>query len=235
MTGRDDAPTSYRQIRFTTSPGATELLLVRHGESAVYVPGSPPPMMNGHSDPELAPEGRQQAEQVALRLAGEDIDAIYVTPLRRTSETAAPLAERLGVTPSVEYELREVHLGEWEGGEFRQRVIEGHPLARRMYAEQRWDVVPGAEPTENFDRRVREGLRRICAAHPDERVVLFTHGGVIGQIFSIACGAGPFMFGHADNGSISHIVVEPERFNVRRFNDTTHLDPRFSVISTPLT
>ena len=46
----------------------------------------------------------------------EPIDAIYVTTLRRTHETAAPLAARLGITPIEEPDLREVFLGEWEGG-----------------------------------------------------------------------------------------------------------------------
>ena len=48
----------------------------------------------------------------AHRLAGERIDAIYVTSLRRTGQTAAPLAAKLGLTPHVERQLREVGLGE---------------------------------------------------------------------------------------------------------------------------
>ena len=229
------AASEYRQIRFVTPPGATELLLVRHGESTVFVPGRTMPRRDGHSDPELAPEGRDQAERVAARLALEHIDAIYVTPLRRTAQTAAPLARRLGLTPRVELGLREVHLGEWEGGLFRQRVIERHPLAELMWAEERWDVVPGAEPAELFASRVREGVERIGAAHPDQRVAVFTHGGVIGQILSHATGATAFAFSQADNGSISHLVMQPGRWTVRRYNDTAHLEPIFSVASEPLT
>jgi probable phosphoglycerate mutase len=218
------AATEYRQPRFTRPPGATEVFLVRHGESAAVVPGVPVPQADGHDDPALAPQGREQAERVGERLADEQIDAIYVTTLRRTHETAAPLAARLGLTPVVEPDLREVHLGEWEGGSFRQHVAEGHPLALRMFAEQRWDVIPGAEPSEPFGARVRAGLERIVAAHTDQRVVVVAHGGVIGELVRQAVGGTQgFAFVGADNGSVTHLVVHGDRWLVRRFNDTAHL------------
>ena len=107
----------YRQHRFTRPPGATEILLVRHGESRAFN-GVPFPMIDGQGDPELSELGRDQAERVGERLCDQPIDAIYVTNLRRTAETAAPLARRLNIEPVVEPDLREVHLGEWEGGIF---------------------------------------------------------------------------------------------------------------------
>ena len=89
-------------MRFRRPPGSTELLLVRHGESEPMVPGRPFPLVDGHGDPELAPDGRRQAELVGARLARHPIDAIYVTTLRRTVQTAAPLAATLGLEPIVE-------------------------------------------------------------------------------------------------------------------------------------
>lgn len=218
------ADKEYRQYRFTRPPGATELFLVRHGESAPVVPGVSIPQVDGHDDPALAPHGREQAQRVADRLADQRIDAIYVTSLRRTQETAAPLAERLGLIPVVEADLREVSLGEWEGGEFRRRVAEGDPIAEQMFAQERWDAIPGAEATEAFNARLRAGLGRIVTAHPDERVVVVAHGGVIGETMRIAAGGGRgFAFVGADNGSISHLVAHGERWIVRRYNDTAHL------------
>lgn len=219
------AETEYRQHRFTRPPGATEVFLVRHGESAAVVPGIPVPQAGGHDDPALAPDGRRQAEQVAERLCDQQVDAIYVTTLQRTHQTAAPLAARLGLTPVVEPDLREVHLGEWEGGGFRQHVAEGHPIALRMFAEQRWDVIPGAEPSEAFGARIRATLERIVAAHPDQRVVVVVHGGVIGELVRQAVDSPHgFAFVGADNGSITHLVVHGDRWIVRSFNDTAHLD-----------
>ena len=65
----------------------------------------------------------------------------------------------------------------------------------------------------------------ISTAHPDQRVVVVSHGGVIGELVRAACDGGrPFAFVGADNGSISHLVATGDRWIVRRFNDTAHLE-----------
>lgn len=224
---------TYRQHRYTPPPGATEILLVRHGESQPVDPERPFELVDGHGDPPLDPVGVDQAERLAERLAGEDIAAIYVTTLRRTVETAAPLAQRLGIEPRVEPDLREVYLGEWEGGLLRVKAEQRDPAFMRAIEQGSWDPIPGAEPADTFDSRVNAGIGRVATAHPDERVVVVTHGGVIGQVLAGATGARGFAFIGADNASISHIVVEGERIVVRRFNDTTHLEPHFSVAAPP--
>jgi 2,3-bisphosphoglycerate-dependent phosphoglycerate mutase len=220
-----DEPVEYRQYRFVPPPGASDLLVVRHGESAPARADAPADLVDGHSDPALDPVGEDQANRLADRLAGEPIAAIYVTSLRRTAQTAAPLAARLGLTPQVEPDLREIYLGEWEGAAFRKHTSEGHPIAIQMFTEQRWDVIPGAEATAAFEARVRAGITRIATAHPNQRVVVVVHGGVIGMMMAIATGAQNFAFVGADNASISQLVVLGDRWIVRRFNDTAHLDP----------
>jgi probable phosphoglycerate mutase len=217
-------PVEHRQYRFEPPPGAASLLLVRHGESAPARSDRPFDLVDGHGDPPLHPDGRVQAERVAERLAGRPIAALYVTTLRRTVETAAPLAARLGLTPSVEPALREVHLGEWEAGEYRRNMSERTPIAVQIFAEERWDVIPGAEPDAAFSARVRDGIERIAARHPDQLVAVFTHGGVIGAALAAAARSRPFAFVGADNGSISELVVTEERWTIRRFNDTAHLE-----------
>jgi probable phosphoglycerate mutase len=213
----------YRQHRFVPPSGATEIFLVRHGESAPARESRPFDLVGGQADPDLAPEGRDHAERIGRRLAAERIDALYVTTLRRTVQTAAPLAEKLGLTPVVEGDLREVHLGDWEGGLFRKLTSQNHPTAQRLWVEQRWDVIPGAEPGQAFADRVSGAIGRIAAAHPDQRVAVFTHGGVIGQVFAHATGSQPFAFLGADNGAVSHLVVYGDSWILRRFNDTSHL------------
>lgn len=229
-------PREYRQSRFTRPPGSCEILLVRHGESAPYVEGTPHPLVDGQGDPPLDPNGEEQAQRVAERLisTGEPISAVYVTTMQRTRQTAAPLLERLGLEPRVEADLREVHLGEWEGGEFRRRMLDADPIALEVAAQGRWDVIPGAESTEAFRTRVRAGIERIAAAHPDQVVVAVVHGGVIGQVLSLATGAAGFSFVGADNASISHVVVTADRWVVRCYNDTSHLSPTFTVAAEPI-
>jgi 2,3-bisphosphoglycerate-dependent phosphoglycerate mutase len=222
----------YRQHRFSRPPGACELLLVRHGESIPARDDRPFPLVDGQGDPELDPRGHEQAEQIGERLAHEDIAAIYVSTMQRTAQTAAPLAARLGIEPRVEPDLREVHLGEWENT-FRRHMAEGHPIAAQMATEQRWDVIPGAEPAEAFAERLRGAVTRIAAAHADQMVVAVSHGGAIGQILALATGGRPFAFTGSDNGAISHLVVTGDRWLVRCFNDTGHLRRRFSTAPEP--
>jgi 2,3-bisphosphoglycerate-dependent phosphoglycerate mutase len=215
---------SYRQARFRPPPGATDILIIRHGESEAAYPDKPFPLVDGHADPELSENGREQAERLAERLAKQPIDAIYVTSLRRTVQTAAPLAERLGLTPQVEPDLREVHLGEWEAGRFRKMVADHHPIAERMWAEERWDVIPGAEPADVLKARTSGAITQIAAAHPDQRVAVVVHGGVIAALLAMATGSRPFAFLGADNASISRLVITPERWILRGYNDTAHLE-----------
>jgi probable phosphoglycerate mutase len=219
----NNASTEYRQFRFSAPPGATDVLLIRHGESVPARLDTPAPMVDGQADPDLDGRGLDEAERVATRLQPEDVSAIYVSTLRRTAQTAGPLAARLGIEPRVDPDLREVHLGEWEGATFRIRIAERDPLAMRMFEEQRWDMIPGAEDSDALLKRIRHAIERIAAAHVDQRVVVFTHGGVIGMVVHLATACAPFAFLGADNGSITHLVVTPERWVVRRFNDTGHL------------
>lgn len=224
MASTSPEATEYRQARFRRPPGACELLLIRHGESVPARDGVPFPLVGGQSDPELAPEGRTQAERVAERLGDTALDAIYMTTLRRTAQTAAPLAERVGIRPLAEPDLREVHLGEWEGGLYRKMLAQNHPVVQEMREQQRWDVIPGAEHAESFRARVRDALARLAAAHPDQRVAVFTHGGVIGQALALAAGCAVLAFAGADNGSISALVVGQRGWVIRRFNDAAHLE-----------
>jgi 2,3-bisphosphoglycerate-dependent phosphoglycerate mutase len=214
-----------RQLRFAAPPGACRLLLLRHGETTPVRDGVAVPLLEGQSNPDLDPVGVDEARRAADRLAAEDVAAIYVTPLVRTHQTAAPLAERLGLEPVVEPRLIEVHLGEWEGGEYRRRMAEKDPIALRIVEEQRWDVIPGAEPMDRFAARVREGIEAVAAAHPDQTVVVVSHGGTIGEALAEAAGSRALAFA-PDNGSISEIVVSGDEWALRRFNDVAHLDGR---------
>jgi probable phosphoglycerate mutase len=224
-----NAETGLREHRYLPPQGSTQILLIRHGESMAADPDVPFPMVDGHGDPELSVEGRQQAEMIGERLANEPLDAIYVSNLQRTQQTAAPLLKRLRVKAVEEPDLREAHLGDWEGHLWRIRIAEGHPLALQMIDEQRWDVIPGSEPITDFADRVAAVLGAIAGRHPGRAVAVFTHAGVIGQAMAHACDSDPYPFNAADNASISQIVVAEDRWRIKRFNDTAHLMPLVTV------
>jgi probable phosphoglycerate mutase len=160
---------------------------------------------------------------VGLRLAQEPFDALYVSTLQRTVQTAAPLVARSGMTPIVDADLREVFLGDWEGGLLRLKAADDDPMFLEVMAEQRWDVIPGAESREVFGGRLRDAVERIVAAHPGGRVVVFSHGAAIGEILAQATASSPFAFVGPDNASISRLVVTPDRWIIRGYNDTAHL------------
>jgi probable phosphoglycerate mutase len=212
----------YPQRPFVVPPDATEVILARHGASQAARPGERFPLLDGVGNPSLAPEGRAQARLLAARLAQEDIAAVFVTDLVRTIETAAPLGR---ATVEVR-ELREVNLGEWEGGEFRIRIHEGDPAAVRAVTEERWDLIPGAEPMDALAERVRAGVETVVAATgPGRTAVAVVHGGVIGEACRQATSSRPFAFVHSDNCSITRIVCFADgRWLLRSFNDTAHLN-----------
>lgn len=213
----------YRQSRYTPPKGALDLLLIRHGESEAARPGVPFPLKDGHGDPALHPVGEAQALAVRDRLQDDALSAVYVTTLRRTHQTAAPLAAHLGLTPVVEPDLREVFLGDWDGGEYRVRAANNDPAFQRAKARQEWGEIPGAETTAALHKRVRAGLMSLAERHPDQRVAAFVHGGVVGAAMAMACGAEPFAFNRAANGSISRLVIAGGRMTVLGFNDCAHL------------
>src|SRR5205823_12987600 len=119
-------------------------------------------LLGGQAEPEVGRGGRGGAEQVAAGVAGEPLSALFVTPLRRSAETAEPLVKALGLEPQVVPDLREIMLGQWEGGEFRIRVANGDPIAARLFEEERWEVIPGAEDMRSFGERVARGLEQIA-------------------------------------------------------------------------
>jgi 2,3-bisphosphoglycerate-dependent phosphoglycerate mutase len=189
------------------------------------LPGTRFPLVDGRGDPNLSEEGYEQARAVAERLALEGIARLFVTPLRRTLQSAAPLVEATGLEPVVVEELAEVRLGEWEGGEYRLRVAKGDPIVRQMFEKERWDVIPGGERPESLSRRVRAGIERIVdLTGPDAVAVAFLHGGVIGEVFRLATDSRPFAFVHSDNGSVSRLIVRASgRWLLRSFNEVSHL------------
>jgi probable phosphoglycerate mutase len=215
----------YPQRAWTLPDDATEVLLVRHGASQDKIPGEAFEMVEGHSDPALSPVGEQQAQAVAARLAQDPPAALFITLLQRTAQTAAPLAAATGLRPTVIPELSEVNLGDWEGGELRIRSAKGDPLVAAIFEQQRWDVIPNAESAEAFAERTRAGLLRVVELTGPGRVaVAVVHGGVIGELARQATGAPRLAFVHAENTSISRVVVFGDgRWLLRSFNDTAHL------------
>jgi probable phosphoglycerate mutase len=153
------------------------LLLLRHGQTISNVHGVFDTEIPG---PGLTDLGRRQAAAVPEALAGERIAAIYVSRLRRTAETAAPLARATGLDPVVLAGLDEVDAGDLEGGSDRETALTymGTVFA---WAEGRLDLaMPGSEDGIAFFARYDAAVNEIERSHlPDATVAAFSHGAAI--------------------------------------------------------
>lgn len=203
----------------------TEVLLIRHGRSASVVPGTP----ESH-DPPLAPEGHEQAAALAARLDGKPLDAIYASNLRRAVETAGYLAAPRGMEVVQRADLREVHLGEWEGGEFRRRASVRDPEWLAFAASGSWDTIPGAEGDLALRTRAVTAFDEIVAAHPGESVAVVSHGGLINACLASLLGVDRATFSVIENTSVSLVRTGGGRIVVITINDCHHLyDPLVAV------
>jgi uncharacterized phosphatase len=149
-------------------PGMTTILLARHGETDWNVERR----VQGHSDTPLNDTGREQARALAEELAGEPIDAVYSSDLVRAHETARIVAEQRGLDVTAIRDLREKHFGTWEGLTD-QEIFVRFPQTQ----ETSWRDWGDAETREQMAERVLGALHRIAETHPDQRVLVVSHGG----------------------------------------------------------
>ena len=156
----------------------TRLILIRHGETDWNTTGR----WQGQTDVPLNERGRQQARQLVADLAGMQIDAIYSSDLGRARDTAAPLSQAAGLPVIVDARLREIHQGEWQGmlaAEIEARYAE----ALRSRREDPLNLAPpGGETVAQVRARVLRCLEQILKRHPDESVVIVSHGFVLGLL-----------------------------------------------------
>jgi broad specificity phosphatase PhoE len=160
----------------------TTLLLVRHGETDWNRDGR----WQGGSDTSLNDLGRGQAQALAQELDG-DIGLVYSSDLSRARETAEIIAASLGLEIRFDPRLRERGFGSWEGlttSEIEERFADSH---------RRWLAGEGAgaddaETFEDFFARVNGFLADVLRLHPDEEVLVISHGGAIRVIHALATG-----------------------------------------------
>ncbi|MEU9256073.1 bifunctional RNase H/acid phosphatase [Streptomyces sp. NPDC048270] len=200
-------------------------VLLRHGETAL----TPQKRFSGSggSDPELSPAGRRQASAVAEALAARGtVQTVISSPLRRCRETAQAVADRLGLTVTVEEGLREVDFGAWEGLTFAE--------VRERFPDdlQAWLDSPRAAPTgggESFTtatRRISATRDRLLAEHAGSTVLLVTHVTPVKIMVRLALGAPPESLFRMElsAASLSAVAYYADgNASVRLLNDTSHL------------
>lgn len=203
----------------TGSP--TVAMLLRHGETPLSIERR----FSGRGDVALTDRGQAQATAAAERLATAGIDAIVSSPLRRTQQTAAAVAERLGLDVSIEEGFAETDFGDWEGLTFGE-IGKASPEALREWLDDQSIAPPGGESMNAVAARVAEARARTIAAHSGQTIVVVSHVTPIKSMLRDAIGAplDAIYRLHLDPASLSIIDWFDDRPGVvRLMNGTGHL------------
>ncbi len=147
-----------------------KITLVRHGQTIENANR----IVQGQLDGTLSELGKQQAIETAEKLRNTKFDYIYCSDLGRCKQTAKEIIKFHQKTP-IQYssELREMNFGDFQGAPSRDYL---------------WDELPGNFETrrapngENgleFQKRVIDYTNNLLEEHPDDSMLLITHGGVM--------------------------------------------------------
>lgn len=220
---RQRVPGAFDIAFLSGQEDVTEVILVRHGQQEFDPNGT----VSEFVDPPLSELGRSQARLVGMALSTEKIDAVYASPLQRALETGKEIARHHRMEPIVVDDLKEVAI-------FRDVPADRTPLdfigripltgtRHRMVYEKSWDVYPFSESSAEFRRRVVNAVEGIILAHPNERVVVACHGGVINTYIGHIIGSKYDMFFRPAHTSINVIGAGNGIRALYRLNDTHHL------------
>jgi len=199
------------------------IIFVRHGETEYNYESR----YQGHTDSRLSELGRCQSARVVERLGAEKIAAVYSSDLVRACETAQAIAAPHNLAVRTDADLRECAFGDWEGLTVKQ-ISERYPDLYRNYTRDSvTHRAPNGERLEDLQARVVRLVDSIAAAHPDETVVIVTHGGPIRAFFCHAFDAKLETFRkiRLDNCGITILSLGSDgRWLLETLNDAHHLD-----------
>jgi probable phosphoglycerate mutase len=187
----------------------TELYLVRHGETD----WNQQRRIQGLTDIPLNDTGREQARATGRLLSRRSWDGVFTSPLSRAFETASIIADELGLpAPTTIDALVERNYGEAEGMNFLE--------VERRYPNR--SGVPGQESREDVVARVLPALRELAVTHPDQALVVVSHGGAIRSVLTAV--QPESSHGMITNGSIHSFRFGDDELRLIEFDDPIALD-----------
>ena len=196
------------------------LILVRHGETEWNAQRR----YQGQSDVPLSKLGRRQAERIAARLAGEKIDFIYASDLKRAWETATPISKEVDLEILSEPRLRELKFGILEGLTFDEAEAQ-YPEMIAAWMDDFNNTPKGAETIDLFNARIVSFLDDLKREHDEQVVLLVGHGGSLSEILRVVLGLSPERrwYIEMENASLSEVLIADDYVALKRLNDTCHL------------
>jgi len=162
----------------------TEIILIRHGETE----WNSQKRMQGHSNSDLSEVGMGQIQALGELMKNVSFDHIYSSDSLRTRQTAEAITQYSGHTLQFDQRIREKNLGVFEGLTSTE-AKELHPEIYRLFKTAGANyVIDEGESTQQLLERALEFIEEIRRRHPQERVVMVTHGGVVRVLMKHALG-----------------------------------------------
>ena len=164
-------------------------------------------------DIHLSEQGREQARDVADRLARAPFKAVYSSPIERTLETAEQIAKRHKLRVIVREGLGEVHYGRWTNRSFKSlrrtklwQVVQRWPSAARF---------PDGESIRELQARAVSEVEVIAEAHNRAAVCVVSHADVIRVVLAHYLGVHLDLFQRIEISPASVSVVHIGEFGPR--------------------
>lgn len=195
--------------------------LVRHGRTI----WNKEQIFRGTKDVPLDEVGKREAQMVGEWLKGEEISAVYSSPLSRAKETAEAIARFHNVEVQVLGGLNDLHFGEWEGMHLKE-VKERYPdLYQRWQQEPHRVVFPGGEGLAEVRSRAMEAIEDVIARHSEGAVALVSHRVVLKVLICALLGLENSRFWHIgqDTAAINCFDYRGGRWIVSLLNDVCHM------------
>ena len=160
----------------------TKIYLIRHGESLANAKR----IYLGHTDWDLSPLGKEQAECVAEFLKDEKIDVIYSSDLIRAYNTALPHAKRRGMEIIPDKSFREIYLGEWECSPLDELEAK-YPEEFSIGWRQNFGIcsVPGGESVPELAKRIYAAVERVGKENEGKTVLVACHAAAIRSFWGL--------------------------------------------------
>jgi len=162
----------------------TEIILIRHGETE----WNSQQRMQGHSNSDLSSVGQAQIQALGQWMKNVPFDHIYSSDSLRAKQTAEAITQFSAHELQFDQRLREKNFGVFEGLTS-EEARERHPEVFRLFktAGSKY-VIDEGESTQQLQDRALEIVNEIRIKHPEERVLLVTHGGFIRVVMKHSLG-----------------------------------------------
>ena len=203
---------------------ATRVFMVRHGATVL----SAEDRFAGATDVALSEEGREQTRRLAERLSGENIVAVFASPLGRTIETAQILAAPHNLKVQTRDGFREINHGHWEQMT-RHEVEERFPEEAAEWEKDPYTFAPlGGESGLAVTARALPALIELVREYPGKNILIVSHKATIRLLLSSLLGFDPRRYrDNLDQKPAALNIVDfrdATRARLTLFNDTSHYD-----------